>query len=42
MPLAGWGYFIKEQWPHILLEVMVVMARHSCYFAMPGGLMLLT
>jgi hypothetical protein len=32
---------VEELWPHILLEVMVVMSHHSHHFAMLGGLTLL-
>jgi hypothetical protein len=38
MPLADWGYFIEEWWPHILPEVVVMMAHHPRSFATPGGL----
>jgi hypothetical protein len=40
--LASWGYFIKEQWPHPPLKVVIVMARHSCCLTMPVGFTLLT
>jgi hypothetical protein len=41
VPLVDWDYLVEEWWPHILLEVVVVMAHHSCRFATPGGLTLL-
>jgi hypothetical protein len=42
MPLACWGYSIKEQRPHTLLEVMGMMVcLPYCHIAL-GGSMLLT
>jgi hypothetical protein len=42
VPLACWSYFVEEQVPHVLLEIVGVIARLPCYLVVLGGSMLWT